>query len=64
MDRCGDPCVAGALRRGRSPGSPLIPLVDAQGRLLYFLGVQYDVTNEVKAGLEIGDLKAKLRDLA
>ena len=33
------------------------------GRLLYFLGVQYDVSDQVQAELEIGDLKAKLMSL-
>lgn len=41
----------------------ITPLFDAQGRLLYFLGVQYDVTNQVQAEIEIGDLKAKLLSL-
>ncbi|MCX7899458.1 MAG: helix-turn-helix domain-containing protein, partial [Methylocystis sp.] len=42
----------------------ITPLVDAQGRLLYFLGVQYDVTKEVQAALEIGDLRARLQTLS
>ena len=41
----------------------ITPLFDAQGRLLYLLGVQYDVTNQVQAEIEIGDLKAKLLSL-
>ncbi len=41
----------------------ITPLFDANGRLLYFLGVQYDVTMQVQAELEIGDLKAKLTSL-
>ncbi len=41
----------------------ITPLFDPQGRLLYFLGVQYDVTNQVQAEIEIGDLKAKLLSL-
>lgn len=40
------------------------PLFDADGRLLYFLGVQYDVSQQVRAETEIGDLKAKLLSLA
>lgn len=41
----------------------ITPLFDADGRLLYFLGVQYDVSDQVQAELEIGDLKAKLMSL-
>lgn len=41
----------------------ITPLFDAQGRLLYLLGVQYDVTNQMQAEIEIGDLKAKLLSL-
>jgi len=41
----------------------ITPLFDADGRLLYFLGVQYDVSALVQAELEIGDLKAKLMSL-
>ncbi|MGJ0535030.1 helix-turn-helix domain-containing protein [Methylocystis sp.] len=41
----------------------ITPLFDADGRLLYFLGVQYDVSAHVQAELEIGDLKAKLMSL-
>ena len=41
----------------------ITPLFDADGRLLYFLGVQYDVSAQVQAELEIGDLKAKLMSL-
>lgn len=42
----------------------ITPLFDADGRLVYFLGVQYDVSNEVRAELEIGELKAKLMSIA
>lgn len=41
----------------------ITPLFDPNGRLLYFLGVQYDVSTQVQAELEIGDLKAKLMSL-
>ncbi|TLG73973.1 helix-turn-helix domain-containing protein [Methylocystis sp. B8] len=41
----------------------ITPLFDADGHLLYFLGVQYDVSNQVQAELEIGDLRAKLLSL-
>jgi PAS domain S-box-containing protein len=42
----------------------ITPLFDAQGKLIYFLGVQYDVTEQVHAETEIGDLKAKLQTIA
>lgn len=42
----------------------ITPLFDAQGRLLYFLGIQYDVTDQVRAETEIGDLRAKLQAIA
>jgi PAS domain S-box-containing protein len=42
----------------------ITPLFDAQGKLLYFLGVQYDVTDQVRAETEIGDLRAKLQAIA
>lgn len=42
----------------------ITPLFDTQGRLLYLLGIQYDVTDQVQAETEIGDLKAKLQSLA
>ncbi len=42
----------------------ITPLFDAQGRLIYFLGVQYDVSDQVRAETEIGDLKAKLQAIA
>jgi PAS domain S-box-containing protein len=42
----------------------ITPLFDAQGNLIYFLGVQYDVSDQVRAETEIGDLKAKLRAIA
>ncbi|MCC3243769.1 helix-turn-helix domain-containing protein [Methylocystis sp. WRRC1] len=42
----------------------ITPLFDAQGQLIYFLGVQYDVTDQIRAETEIGDLKAKLHSLA
>lgn len=41
----------------------ITPLFDADGRLLYFLGVQYDVSAPVQAESETGDLKAKLMSL-
>ena len=41
----------------------ITPLYDASGRPIYFLGVQFDVTDQVRAETEIGDLKAKLQAL-
>ncbi|MGA7980603.1 MAG: PAS domain-containing protein [Chromatiaceae bacterium] len=37
------------------------PLLDRQGRLLYYLGIQYDVTDKVEAEEELRRLNAKLR---
>ncbi|GLI93582.1 GlxA family transcriptional regulator [Methylocystis echinoides] len=42
----------------------ITPLFDAHGNLIYFLGVQYDVTDQVRAETEIGDLRAKLQSIA
>ncbi|WP_457796900.1 helix-turn-helix domain-containing protein [Methylocystis sp. S23] len=42
----------------------ITPLFDARGKLIYFLGVQFDVTDQVLAETEIGDLKAKLQAIA
>ncbi|MGJ0509335.1 MAG: helix-turn-helix domain-containing protein [Methylocystis sp.] len=42
----------------------ITPLFDAHGKLIYFLGVQYDVTDQVRAEAEIGDLRAKLQSIA
>lgn len=36
------------------------PLFDSKGNLLYFLGVQYDITRQVRADEEINDLKEQL----
>lgn len=38
----------------------ITPLTDSQGRLIYFLGVQYDVTNEVLAQAKIQQLTRQL----
>jgi PAS domain S-box-containing protein len=38
----------------------ITPLSDSRGRLIYFLGVQYDVTNEVLAQAEIQQLTRQL----
>jgi PAS domain S-box-containing protein len=37
------------------------PLYDREGRLIYYLGVQYDVTEQVRAKEELARLNAKLR---
>lgn len=42
----------------------ITPLFDADGRLLYFLGVQFDVTEQMRAETEIGDLRAKLLSIS
>lgn len=39
------------------------PLFDSKGNLLYFLGVQYDATEEVRADEEIKQLKEKIKTL-
>ena len=41
----------------------ITPLFDSSGRLLYFLGVQYDVTEQRKAEEELARLKAELAAL-
>lgn len=38
----------------------MMPLFDSKGNLLYFLGVQYDATQQVKADEEIKRLKEQL----
>ncbi len=42
----------------------LTPLFDDGGELLYYLGVQYDVTQQVEAARELAQLKQKLAELA
>ena len=39
------------------------PLFDRQGKLIYYLGVQYDVTNEVEAEKELTRLRGLLREV-
>jgi PAS domain S-box-containing protein len=39
------------------------PLFDSKGNLLYFLGVQYDITPQVRAEEEIKSLKKQLSSL-
>lgn len=41
----------------------LTPLFDSTGRLLYYLGVQYDITARVEAAQEIERLKQRLAEL-
>jgi len=36
------------------------PLLDTSGEVIYFLGVQYDITKQVAAGEEIGKLNERL----
>lgn len=38
------------------------PIHDREGGLLYFLGLQYDVTEEIRAREELEQLKAMLRE--
>ena len=58
------------LRNYRKDGSlfhnrlRVAPLRDAQGNLLYFLGVQYDVTTQVNAETDIRALNERLSALA
>jgi len=41
----------------------MMPLFDSKGNLLYFLGVQYDATRQLKADEEIKQLKEQLNAL-
>ena len=56
-----------ALGRGQMsviiPLLNITPLFDAEGRLIYFLGVQFDVTEQLRAENEIGDLRASLQSI-
>lgn len=40
------------------------PLFDSSGKVIYYLGVQYDVTNQVKAAEEIRRLSENLESLS
>ncbi len=59
--------VTVTLRNYRKDGSLFLnqfsirPLLDPQGRLIYYLGTQYDVTEMVEAEEELRRLNAKLR---
>ncbi len=41
----------------------LTPLFDSNGHLLYYLGVQYDVTEQIHANQEVERLKKRLAEL-
>ncbi|MGF1562087.1 MAG: PAS domain-containing protein [Geminicoccaceae bacterium] len=41
----------------------LTPLFDSNGQLLYYLGVQYDVTEQIHANQEVERLKKRLAEL-
>lgn len=55
------------LRNYRKDGSlfhnrfSIRPLFDRQGRLIYFLGIQYDITDQVEADEELARLNALLK---
>ncbi len=55
------------LRNDRKDGSlfynrfSIRPLYDREGRIIYYLGVQYDVTEQVRAEEELARLNAHLR---
>ena len=55
------------LRNYRKDGSlfynrfSIRPLYDREGRIIYYLGVQYDVTGQVRAEEELARLNAQLR---
>ncbi len=42
----------------------IAPLFDSNGKLLYYLGVQYDVTSQVRAEEEIKQLSERLQALS
>lgn len=42
----------------------LTPLFDREGRLIYYLGIQYDVTNQVRAEEEIKRLSETLANIS
>ena len=41
----------------------MTPLFDSHGNILYFLGVQYEITEQVRAAEEIRELKEQLETL-
>lgn len=40
----------------------ITPLLDRSGKVIYFLGVQYDITDQIRAELEIKDLNMRLEE--
>lgn len=62
-------CVV-TLRNYRKNGEMFLnrlairPLVDREGNVIYYLGVQYDITQQVKAREEIEQLHLRLERLA
>jgi PAS domain S-box-containing protein len=60
-----DSCVV-TLRNYRKNGELFLnrlsirPLVDREGQVIYYLGVQYDVTDQVKAQAELEKLQFEL----
>ena len=53
----------GFTERDSTPEA-LTPLFDDRNQLLYYLGVQYDVTLQVEAEQEVARLKERLAELA
>ena len=57
------------IKNFRKNGEPffnhlaLTPLFDSDGKLMYYLGVQYDVTAQVKAEAEINRLSENLEEM-
>lgn len=64
-----EPCVV-TLRNYRKNGElffnrlAIRPLLDREGRVIYYLGVQYDVTHQVRAREEIEKLRFEIDKLA
>ena len=64
-----EPCVV-TLRNYRKNGDlffnrlAIRPLLDREGRVIYYLGVQYDVTHQVRAREEIEKLRFEIDKLA
>lgn len=40
----------------------ITPLFDRSGRVIYYLGIQYDITDQVRAEQEIKDLNTRLEE--
>ncbi len=64
-----EPCVV-TLRNYRKNGElffnrlAIRPLLDREGQVIYYLGVQYDVTHQVRAREEIEKLRFEIDKLA